>query len=258
MAEKTLIAWTDYTFNPWMGCTKVSEGCRNCYAATLTKNRMGLDLWGPKKKRKRTSASTWQKVYRWNKKAEQEQKPKRVFCASLADVFEDAPELVEYRMDLWEIIRNTPWLDWQLLTKRPQNIEKFLPSDWGDGYPNVWLGTSIEDNRVAHRGPILTSVPAIVHFVSYEPAIGPLDQLDLTDIEWLIYGGESGPGYRDHDIQWARDIRKRCEESGTAFFYKQSPAYRTEMGIELDGEIVRNYPKGWDRAELREPLTLFG
>src|SRR5690606_20203576 len=209
MADKTLIAWTDHTFNPWMGCTKVSEGCRNCYAATLTKNRMGLDLWGPTKKRKRTSETNWKKPIQWNRKAEVEKKPRRVFCASLGDVFEDTPECNFWRNDLWNLIKSTPWLDWQLLTKRPQNIKKFLPDDWGEGYFNVWLGTSIENNRVAYRGPILTSVPAIVHFVSYEPAIGPLDQLDLTDIEWLIYGGESGPGYRDHDIQWARDIRKR-------------------------------------------------
>jgi protein gp37 len=151
--------------------------------------------------------------------------------------------VIEVRRDLWRLIEETPYLDWLLLTKRPQNIERMLPKNWGDGWHNVWLGVSIEDEKVVSRATLLRRIPATVHFISYEPALGPLAHvLDLTDIEWLIYGGESGPGFRGHDVQWARDIMAACTRSGTAFFYKQSPAIRTEMGIELDGNIVRRYP----------------
>jgi protein gp37 len=129
-----------------------------------------------------------------------------------------------------------------MLTKRPQNIGKFLPEDWEQGYRNVWLGTSVEDMRVAERADILREIPAVVRFVSYEPALGPLNDLDLTGIDWVIFGGESGSGFRPMDIQWARDIRTKCEENGTAFFFKQSAAFRTETGIELDGQVVRQFP----------------
>ena len=126
-----------------------------------------------------------------------------------------------------------------------------LPADWGDGWPNVWLGTSIEDARVADRARHLTAVPAVVHFISYEPALGPLAHaLDLSDIEWVIYGGESGPGFRVEDKQWARDMHRACSDAGVAFFHKQSSGYRTELGIELDGKVVREYP--------REPRKLKG
>lgn len=256
MAEKTLIAWTDHTFNPWMGCHKVSQGCTNCYAETLVKNRMGKPgMWGANGVRQRTKGP-WGKVPRWNADAGLLKTPARVFCASLADVFEDYPGPNEWRPDVWAMIRRCPWLDFQLLTKRPENIERMLPDDWDtafpgyDFYPNVWLGTSIEDNRVAERGPILTAIPAMVHFVSYEPAIGPLDELDLEGIEWMIVGGESGPGYREMDLDWARDMRTRCEAADVAFFFKQSSAPRTEMGIDALGEIVRNYPPAWDRSAL--------
>lgn len=250
MADKTLIAWTDHTFNPWIGCAKVSQGCKHCYAEALV-NRIGLNagqkLWGQSNSRRRTAASNWRKPVIWNRKAEEAQTAARVFVASLADVFEDHPDLPEARTELWQLIRETPWLDYQLLTKRPENIAGMLPDDWGTGYRNVWLGTSIEDNRVAARSLELTDVPAQVHFISYEPAIGPGDEIPLDHIEWLICGGESGPGYREMDLDWARDMRRRCEDAGTAFFFKQDSAPRTEMGIDALGEIVRNYPEAWDR-----------
>lgn len=143
---------------------------------------------------------------------------------------------------MWQTIRDSKHLWFQMLTKRPENIARFLPSDWGQGYENVWIGTTIEDNRVAYRGDFLRAIPAVVRFVSYEPAIGPLDQLDLTDIDWVIYGGESGPKRREEDKQWARDMRDRCFAGGVAFFHKQSAGIRTEMGIELDGKIIREFP----------------
>jgi len=165
--------------------------------------------------------------------------PHLVFTGSLMDWAEDRPDLVPLRERLWQVIRECPHLWFQLLTKRPENIGKFLPPDWGpNGFGNVWLGTTIEDNRVKVRAQHLTSNPARVHFISYEPAIGPLDEVDLTHIEWLIFGGESGPGYRKHDPQWARDIRDRCVAAGIAYFHKQDSAMRTETNpflVEVDG-----------------------
>jgi protein gp37 len=213
---------------------------------------MGLDVFGADtSKRRRTSKQLWRKPIRWNSEAEDKGVPERVFCASLADVFEDAPGPNEWRSELWDLVRSTPWLDWQLLTKRPENIARMLPDDWDQnefGYwPSVWLGTSCEDNRVADRVPILTAVPAVVHFISYEPAIGPGDQISLEHIEWTIVGGESGPGYRPMDLRWAHDMWDRCKAAGVAFFFKQSAAFRTEMGIDALGEIVREYPAGYRR-----------
>lgn len=246
MGDSTAIAWTDHTFNGWMGCHKVSQGCTHCYAETLVSGRMGRKgAWGATGVRARTSKQVWNRPHRWNREALFSGERKRVFASSLADVFEDYPGPNEWRPEVFELIRSTPFLDWQLLTKRPENLTRMLPDDWGQGYPNVWLGTSIEDERVAYRATELVSVPSVVHFVSYEPAIGPLaDAIDLADIEWLIFGGESGPGYRPMNMQWARDIRAKCEAEGVAFFFKQSAAPRTEMGIEMDGEIVRNWPLG--------------
>lgn len=245
MAENSLIAWTRHTFNPWMGCMKVSAGCANCYAETLTTNRMGFRVFGPPAttERKVTSDTNWRKPLKWNREAQLAGVADRVFCASLADVFEDHPTANAARPRLWNLVRDTPFLWWLILTKRPERIRAELPADWGPGgYPNVWLGTSVEDMRVAGRVDHLRDIPAAVRFISYEPALGPLDELELRGVDWVIYGGESGPGYRPHDLAWPRAMRAKCAEEGVAFFYKQSSAARTEMGIELDGEIVRQYP----------------
>lgn len=246
--SETIIAWTDFTFNPWMGCVKVSAGCANCYAATLTKNRMGLELWGKDADRQVTKGP-WAAIKREQKLAASgvagvlgAGMPRLAFTGSLMDWAEGRDDLDEPRRRMWQVIRECPDVSFQMLTKRPENIRKYLPADWGDGYQNVWLGTSIEDMRVAERADHLRDIPAVVRFVSYEPALGPLNNLDITGIDWVIYGGESGSGHRPEDKQWARDMRDKCHESGAAFFHKQSAGYRTEMGIELDGVIVREYP----------------
>lgn len=244
MADKTLIAWTDHTFNPAWGCLKVSPGCKHCYADGLA-DRYGFKVWGPPETttRRTFGEKHWAEPVKWNRDAEREGRIHRVFCASMCDVFEDHPTVIGEMAKLWPLIRATPWLHWQLLTKRPERIAASLPADWGDGYPNVWLGTSIENADYAWRADHLRAIPAVVRFVSYEPALGPLaDVLDLTGIDWIIYGGESGNSYRDHDIQWPRDMRDKCKAAGAAFFYKQSPARFTERGTTLDGETVREYP----------------
>jgi protein gp37 len=191
MAQKTTISWTDHTFNIAWGCTKVSPGCKNCYADALS-HRYGHDVWGPGKPRRIFGEKHWREPLQWNSQAQSQGVRHRVFCSSMCDVFEDHPTIDGEREKLWSLIRATPWLDWQLLTKRPGRIRPALPADWGGGYGNVWLGTSIESNDYTARADILRTIPATVRFISYEPALGPLDQLNLTGIDWLIYGGESG------------------------------------------------------------------
>lgn len=250
MADSTLIAWTDHTANFWMGCFKVSAGCANCYAETLTRNRMGLRVWGPAKTTNRPAVKgIYAKVRSWEREAARgtpgvlgRGHPHLVFVGSLMDWAEDHPDADAVRPAIWDVIRASPHLHFQLLTKRPERIRSLLPEDWGEGWANVWLGTSIEDMRVAARADHLRDIPAVVRFISYEPALGPLDALDLRGIDWVIYGGESGPGYREHDLAWPRAMREKCHEARVAFFYKQSSAPRTEMGIELDGAIVRAFP----------------
>ncbi len=246
MSEKTAIAWTDHTFNIAWGCVKVSEGCKHCYAeGIVTSGRFGGsdDIWGKGKARRTFGERHWKEPLAWDRRAAREGVRRRVFCSSMCDVFEDHPTIDAERAKLWELVRRTPNLDWQILTKRPERIATELPEGWGPGgWPNVWLGTSIESGRWCGRAGHLRSIPAVVRFVSYEPALGPLDALNLTGLDWVIYGGESGPNFRKEDKQWARDMRDRCREAGVAFFHKQSANRFTERGIELDGEIVREYP----------------
>jgi protein gp37 len=159
------------------------------------------------------------------------------------DWAEDRADLVSVRNQMWDVIKKCDHLHFQMLTKRPENIVKFLPKDWGsEGYPNVWLGTSVEDMRVAGRADILREIPAVVRFISYEPALGSLNDLDLKGIDWVIFGGESGSGFRRANLDWAREMKAKCENDDVAYFFKQSSAFRTEQGIELDGEIVRKFP----------------
>jgi len=251
MGENTGIEWADHTFNPWIGCTKVSPGCDNCYAEALATRRLGV-AWGPHAERRVTADSTWRQPLAWNRKAEREGRRARVFCASLADVFDNqVPET--WRTELWRLISNTPHLDWLLLTKRPQLISKSLPASWLFGMPeNIWLGTTTENQAEADRRiPHLLAVPAKMHFLSCEPLLGPvrLDRLahgDESDLDalrgqiihtpqhvavrptplnnkigWVIAGGESGPGARPCNVRWMRSIRDQCAAAGTPFFLKQ-------------------------------------
>ena len=220
MAENTGIEWTDATFNPWTGCTAISPACDHCYAKTLVE-RWGGDF----AQRKRTSAANWKKPVAWNRKAAAARKRMKVFCASLADVFDNqAPE--EWRAELWEIIRATPWLDWQLLTKRPQNIAKMLPADWGNGWANVWLGTTAEnEEQYLRRWPHMEGLPAKLRFLSYEPAIGDIGDLGFgvsrAAPDWVICGGESGAGARPMHPEWAASVFRQCWMAGIPFFFKQ-------------------------------------
>jgi protein gp37 len=236
MAENSKIEWTNHTFNPWIGCQKVSPGCDRCYAEAMMDHRYGRVQWGPHGERVRTSPSNWRKPLQWARLANGHRP--RVFCASLADVFDNrAPEGA--RDGLFALIRQTPQLDWLLLTKRPENIAKMLPTDWESGWPNVWLGTTTEDQeRFDRRWPILNSVPAAVRFISYEPAIGPLT-LGSERPQWVICGGESGGGARLMEPTWASAIRDECAAAGVAFFMKQMTAKKPIP----DDLLVRQWPE---------------
>ncbi len=250
MGDTSKIKWTDSTFNPWIGCTNVSPGCDNCYAESMNAYR-GWSEWGPRGKRRRTSDSNWRNPIKWDRKASQENRRQRVFCASLADAFDNkAPE--EWRADLFKLIKRTSNLDWQLLTKRPQNIARFLPNDWGEGYANVWLGITAEDQaRYEQRWPILAAIPSVIRFVSYEPAIGPLN-IEVFDNypDWLISGGESGAGQKTRvmDPMWARAVRDQCLMRKIAFFHTQWGDYRSNPAVFEQSTDKR-------RAEQYDPKT---
>lgn len=240
MAENSKIEWTHHTFNPWIGCTKVSPGCDHCYAETQNNHRQwNPGGWTPGADRKRTSVTYWRQPLKWDREAAAVGERRRVFCASLADVFDNQiPN--EWRNDLWSLIAKTPNLDWLLLTKRPQNIANMLPVpfDFEKLYPNVWLGTTVENQEeAARRLPHLLSVPAKVHFVSCEPLLGEvrLDRVSIRDdsvvygaeapalalISWVICGGESGKGARPMHPDWARSLRDQCKAAGVPFHFKQ-------------------------------------
>lgn len=247
MGSRSKIEWTDSTFNPWVGCTKVARArgapsaCDFCYAEKWAK-RSGQVEWG-NHPRRRTTEAYWRNALSWNGQARLFQtehgRRRRVFCASLADVFDNQVDPA-WRTDLFNLIRECDQLDWQLLTKRPQNIRKMLPADWGQGYPNVWLGTTTEDASAYKQVSFLLRVPAAIHFVSYEPAIGPLGQLDIDGCspDWVIIGGESGVRsdlVRLTDPQWARDVIAECLRLGTAPFLKQWGTYRNNPCVVEDG-----------------------
>lgn len=241
MADVTGISWTDHTHNIAWGCTKVSPGCQFCYADNLS-GRWGFDVWGPQAPRRRLSQQNWNKPLKWNKEAQKEGRSHKVFSSSMCDNFEDHPTIAQELQKLWPLIRATPFLEWQLLTKRAERIEECLPDDWGDGYKNVWLGVSVENNDYVERADYLRKVPAKIRFISYEPALGPVPDLNLEGIHWLIFGGESGPNYRPADKQWAIDVRDRCQENGTAFFYKQSAALHPGTDPYLEGKEYKEFP----------------
>lgn len=221
---KTTIAWTDYTFNPVEGCEKVSPGCKNCYAEAQNKWLKKGANWGPNTTRLGRSDAYWAKPRQWNEEAKKAGERRRVFCASVADVFEEHPDWIEPRSRLFQLILDTPNLDWLLLTKRPENIERLWPKYFTKPnkvtWHNVWLGTTVENTDNCWRLGHLSAVSAVVHFVSFEPLLEEVPPL-LTGIQWAIIGGESGRKARPFDLDWARSLIKRCRENGVAPFVKQ-------------------------------------
>lgn len=330
MAETT-IEWADFTFNPWVGCSKESPACKNCYAERDMDTRLGRVKWGPNGTRSVTAEGNWKQPLKWNRQAEcigvfgcnagdpadccpQAARP-RVFCASIADVFEDwngpmldhkkrqlfrdgdgwfAPDddhmamsdpvtMDDVRCRLFDLIDATPNLDWLLLTKRPENIQRMwvAPADhvsdslWSrnwlaehligskKGRPNVWLGTTVENQKYADkRVPALLRCRGLspVLFLSCEPLVGPVrldsspqagpprwltGEIDHGDptIDWVITGGESGPGARPAHPDWYRSLRDQCDAAGVPFHFKQWGEWASVSEVEGDGAHHR-FPDG--------------
>jgi len=271
---KTTIEWTNYTFNPWWGCVKVSEGCRGCYAERMA-TRFGFDVWGSDKARRFFDDKYWATPLKWNTEAERDGVRRRVFCGSMCDVFEAGDDALNgQRTRLWDLIERTPALDWLLLTKRPENIEGMLPEIWSccgywrvyeeykpNPFPrNVWLGVTAENQgRFDERWPVLESVGRCwyvpVLFVSVEPMLGPVNIADyqvefIEDIavrgmDWVICGGESGPGARLMRPEWVRSLRDQCVKAEVPLFFKSWGEYVTlpqagELGVKMSLIDVMN------------------
>jgi protein gp37 len=251
MAEISHISWTDATFNPWWGCTKVSPGCDNCYAERDS-IRYGHAIWGKDADRRFFSEAHWQNPVKWNKSAQNAGVRKRVFCASMADIMEDRRDLDPWRERLWRLIPDTPWLDWLLLSKRPQNYRRLMPSRVNEG-GNVWLGTTLESPEYLWRVDALKECSAIVHFLSLEPLTACIPMIGdyLNDIEWVITGGESGGlKARPAEPDWFRQIRNAAVSRNIPFHFKQWGEYgadlvrigRVKAGSELDGREWKEFP----------------
>lgn len=288
----TKIEWADLTFNCWIGCAKVSPGCKFCYAEADMDKRRKRAVWGACGTRSVTSYSYWQEALKWNREAQHEGVRKRVFCASLADVFEDftgqivdnkgnplwlpliresfvdvLPRMVTVdtgfpltlsiiRMYLFKLMEATPWLDWLIVTKRPENAMSMVPKHWQTDWPvNVWMGVSVENqNEANNRIPYLLKIPAPIHFVSQEPNLGLVDYTKILvngkqmfgmdaeevtaelnalgdgadfefKIDWIIVGGESGEKARPMHPSWVLSVQQQCAEYDTHFFFKQWGEY---------------------------------
>lgn len=293
MGRDSGIAWTHHTFNPWWGCEKVSPGCKNCYAEGLAVGRMKLPIWGAGRERRLFGDKHWNEPVRWNAAAEKAGVRARVFCASMADVFESyegpsAERVKEARERLWALIEATPWLDWLLLSKRPENFRSMLPPRWGFvSFPkNLWLGCTVENQEEANRRlPLLLDINCAVRFVSYEPALEPVDftkiklrawcfdckqhevlnalthgsvscecaseATTLTQLSWVIVGGESGNGARPFNPAWALSTVEQCRENGVPVFVKQmgsNPTLRSGSGWGPIKDRKGGNPSEWPKS----------
>lgn len=283
MSENSKIEWTDHTFNPWEGCQKVGPGCDHCYAETRNA-RFGGGVavnWGPGAPRRRTSPANWRKPLAWNARHKEffaeHGRRQRVFCASLADVFDNAVDPA-WRADLLQLVADTPNLDWLLLTKRIGNAHAMLDdalselshgiTKWADApWPNVWLSATVVNQAEADRDiPKLLDVPARVRFLSMEPLLGPVNlaqagalwadlngnvidavSAGLRGIDWVIVGGESDTGARPMHPDWARSLRDQCAAAGVPYLMKQMGGERDKRGSleDLPTDLrIREFPNG--------------
>jgi protein gp37 len=251
MGAVTTISWSDSTFNPWIGCTHVSPACDHCYAEADFDRRKHRVSWGAGNPRSRTSVGYWREPHKWNRDAIKTGYRPRIFCASLADVFDNEVD-PQWRSDLWAVIRDTPMLHWMLLTKRIGNARKMLPADWDSGrYAHVGLMATIADQEEWDRDyRKLTATPAAWHGVSIEPMLGAVDIGDARP-DWIIARGESGPQARDIDGEWVRSLRDQCRRNGIAFHFKQWGGLRAKSnGCALDGVEHKAFPAALARQAL--------
>lgn len=232
MAENSGISWTHHTWNPWMGCHKVSAECKNCYIDATIRRMAKPSFDGPFR-----AKSTWRTPYKWQRNAAER---KRVFTCSLSDFFhEDADD---WRDDAWRVIRECDQLDWLILTKRPDRIAECLPNDWHDGYANVWLGVTVGVRASLWRIDELSKTPAAVRFISAEPLLESIDFTPYQDsIDWLILGGESGPNRRPSDVAWYIEAAEQFARKPV--WMKQDTAFRSGQQGNIPDAL-------WSRKEL--------
>lgn len=234
MAQSS-IEWTEMTWNPTTGCTKISAGCKHCYAEVMTKRLMAM---GIEKYQHgfsiRTHEDSLLTPFEWKK-------PKIVFVNSMSDLFHpDVP--IEFIQKVFHVMNQTPQHTYQVLTKRADRLlELNNQLSWT---PNIWMGVSVEDERVTNRIDYLRQTNAFIKFLSCEPLIGPLQSINLTKIDWVIVGGESGLKSRPINEWWVWDIKQQCDEQGAAFFFKQwGGKNKKKKGRELGGNIYNNMPE---------------
>lgn len=240
MAENSGIGWTDHTMNFWWGCHKVSTECQHCYIDGLMKLAGRKPFNGPMR------TVDWSKPAKWNRQAAKAGRRLRIFTCSMSDFFHEGAD--QWRPEAWQIIRDCPNLDWLVLTKRPERVREQLPDDWGDGYPNVWLGVTCGARISLHRVELLQRLPAQLRFISAEPLLEPIDFRPHLDgsIHWIITGCEQAAKTkrRAMELDWVRDIDAQCREAGIAHFFKQryEGTQITDDGL-LDGIVQQEWPK---------------
>ena len=234
MATQSPIEWTESTWNPVTGCTRISAGCLNCYAQRMAKR---LRAMGQKRYRNEFRVTLHPHVlaepYHWKK-------PRIVFVNSMSDLFHEAIPF-DFIQDVFTVMRENRRHTFQILTKRSQRLAQFAPLlNWSE---NIWMGVTVENNDYVERVDDLRAVDATVKFLSLEPLLGPVPDLLLSGIDWVIVGGESGPGARPMHQRWVLDIKEQCEENGTPFFFKQwGGVNKKRTGRVLLGKTWDNYP----------------
>lgn len=237
MAKSSGIEWTDATWNPWHGCIKVSPGCKNCYMYR-DKRRFGQEPASVVR-----SKTTFHDPLTWKS-------PRFIFTCSWSDWLIESAD--DWREEAWDIIRRTPHHTYQILTKRPERLLEHLPSDWHDGWANVWLGVSIESQKYISRKHLVEQVPASVRFISAEPLIGPINLGSLADIDWVITGGESGSNPRVMDSKWAISVRDQCLHSGIPYFHKQNGGSKKLNGA-WGGRMLGG--RTWNEIPIPKPIN---
>jgi protein gp37 len=263
--KNSSISWTDHTFNIVWGCDEVSPACDHCYARALA-HRWGIDVWG-KNPRKTMSLDYWRQPAKWNAAAERAGKAAWVFCSSMCDIFEVHPTVEGELVKLWPLIREMPFLQWLLLSKRYAQIRKKLPENFRADYPNAHVGVTVESQEYVYR------ITDQVEWISAEPLLGPIDLLKdhrgrprqlPESLRWVIVGGESGAGAREMKMEWVRDLQRQCQELGLVFHFKQTGEWLArEIGLRnRHGKdkkewgrrpLLRNLPQAW--PERRERIT---
>lgn len=257
--SETSIEWTDSTWNPVAGCSVMSAGCTNCYAMQMAYR---LEAMGVEKykglTRKSGARTVWKGMVREDRKAldipVRWRKPRKVFVNSMSDLFHPmvSPEFIS---EVWTVMGKTPRHSYQILTKRPDRLAEMTASGLLPTLPNVWLGTSVEDESVVDRIDELRNVPAAIRFISFEPLIGSVGPVDLTGINWAIVGGESGPRARPISEGWIDEIHDSCRMYNTAFFFKQWGAWgkdNKKRSKKLNGRTYRG--RTWDEMPIANAI----